>query len=268
MFKITLDPKRLTDMFKKALISGDSDSAFIRFTPTEAIAHISQGTYGTYGVYPTTYFSEYVCDANTEIKITKQFVKNLDELHIGSEQSVLIESDIPNNKLLIVAGGKRWNPSIPNPQNMKSVGVPESSIPVTDVEGIGFLPTKRQSTPIHFQAKIGCERLVIPNFPDVAISVLDKTMKLEWDMDGGAENDMKLDPLKVSVPRKMLEKDLVQQNGQLGFQKYNFNVNYLKSLLENFSGEITLTMFEKAVFITQQTKDVNMMCFLSTKKKE
>src|SRR5271157_6274896 len=126
MFKITLEPKRLLDMFKKSLMNGVSDSAFIRFTPKEAITHVSQGTYGTYGVYQPTYFSEYVCDIMTEIKVTKQFLKNLDELHIGSEQSVMVESDIPNNKLLFIAGGKRWTPSVPNPQNIKSIGVPES----------------------------------------------------------------------------------------------------------------------------------------------
>jgi hypothetical protein len=269
MFKITLEPKRLLDMFKKALMNGLSDSAFIRFTPQEAITNVSQGTYGTYGVYQPTYFSEYVCDAMTEIKITKQFIKNLDELYIGSEQSVTIESDIPNNKLQLVAGGKRWTSSIPNPQNIKSVGVAESSIPVTDVEGIGFLPAKRQSTPIHFQTKIGRERLVIPNFPDVSISVLDTSMKLEWEMDGHAEMNMNLDPQKVLVPRNHFETDTpITPEVPFNYQKYNFNVKLLKSLLESFAGEITITMFQKAIFITQQSKDINMMCFLATKKQD
>jgi hypothetical protein len=268
MFKITLEPKRLLDMFKKALMNGESDSAFIRFTPKEAITHISQGTYGTYGVYQPTYFTEYVCDANTEIKITKQFVKNLDELHIGSEQSVMVESDISNNKLTLIAGSSRWTPSIPNPQNMKAFGVLESTIPVSDVEGIGFLPTKRQSTPIQFQTKIGSERLMIPNFQDVAISVLDKTMKIEWDMDGHAERGMALDPIKVLVPRKKMETDMLPPDAVLDFQKYNFNVKFLAKLLDNFSGEMVITIFQKAMFLTQQTKDVNMMCFTAMKKKE
>jgi hypothetical protein len=255
-------------MFKNALMNGQSDSAFIRFSPKEVITHISQGTLGTYGVYQPTYFTEYVCDISTDIKITKQFVKNLDELHIGSESSVMVESDMSNNRLLLVAGGKRWTPAIPNPQNMKPLGVPESTVPVSDVEGIGFLPTKRQTTPIQFQVKIGTERLTIPNFQDVVISVLDKAMKIEWDMDGHAENDMKLDPLKVIVPRKQMETDVVPPNTPFDFQKYNFNVKYLISLLESFSGEITLTMFQKAMFLTQQSKDVNMMCFLATKRKE
>lgn len=256
-------------MFKKALMNGVSDSAFIRFTPKEAITYISQGTYGTYGVYQPSYFTEYICDENTEIKITKQFAKNLDELSIGSELSVLVESDIPNNKLTIISGGKRWTPLIPNPQNMKLIGVPESTVPVSDVESIGFLPTKRQSTPIHFQAKLGRERLVLPNFQDVSISILDKTMKLEWDMDGHAENNMNIDLIKVLVPRKKMETDIISV-GQTDtdFQKYNFNVKLLSGMLESFSGEIILTMFQKAIFITQQIKDVNMMCFLAIKKKE
>jgi hypothetical protein len=266
MFKITLEPKRLLDMFKKATMNGESDSAFIRFTPQEAITNVSQGTYGTYGVYKPTYFGEYVCDAMTEIKITKQFLKNLDELHIGSESSVTVESDIPNNKLQLIAGGNRWTPSIPNPQNIKSVGVAESTIPVADVENIGFLPTKRVNTPIQFQAKIGRERIIIPNFQDVVISILDNSMKLEWEMDGHAERDMKLDPQKVLVPRKQMETDIIPPDTQFGYQKYKFGVKYLKSLLESFDGEITITMFQKAMFITQQSKDVNMMCFLATNK--
>lgn len=268
MFKITLEPKRLTDMFNKALMNGISDSAFIRFTPKEAITHVSQGTLGTYGVYQPTYFTEYVCDNTTEIKITKPFVKNLEALRIESEQSVMVESDISNNKLQLIAGSKRWTPAIPNPQNIKSIGVPESTIPVSDIEGVGFLPTKRQSTPIQFQTKIGRERLTIPNFADVAISLLDTSMKIVWDMDGQAEIDMKLDPLKVLVPRKKMETDALPPDIPLEYQKYSFNVKYLASLLESFSGEITLTMFQKSVFITQQSKDVNMMCFLATKRKE
>ena len=267
MFKITLEPKRLLDMFKKATMNGESDSAFIRFTPQEAITHVSLGTYGTYGVYQPTYFSEYVCDAMTEIKITKQFLKNLDELHIGSEQSVTIESDITNNKLQLVAGSKRWTPSIPNPQNINSIGVPESTIPVSDVADVGFLPTKRQNTPIQFQTKIGRERLMIPNLQSVTISVLDKSMKIMWDMDGKAENDMKLDPQKVSIPRIHLDTDEpLSPDAKFDYQKYNFNVKFLASLLESFSGEITLTIFQKAMFITQQSKDVNMMCFTAFKK--
>lgn len=269
MFKITLEPKRLLDMFRKALMNGESESAFIRFTPQEAITNVSQGTYGTYGVYQPTYFTEYVCDTMTEIKITKQFVKNLDELHIGSETSVTIESDIPNNRLMLVSGSKRWTPTIPNPQNIKSVGVADSTIPVDNVENVGFLPIKREKTPIHFQTKIGRERLMIPNFSNLVISVVDNSMKIEWDMDGHAETDMNLDPLKVTVPRKHLETDApLTQEVPFDYQRYKFNEKFLSSLLESFAGEITITMFQKAIFITQQSKDVNMMCFLATKKQD
>lgn len=251
MFKIKLETRVMLDILRKSVLNNMLGGAVVRFTEKGLITSSSFGTYGCYAEYTPAKFEEYLVDYTTDIRVNQAFIKNVEEMGFPSDEICQVESDIPNNRLLIVAGTKTWQPNIPNPA-IETIGLSDSGILLTSVEGVGYLPiTKR---PPLFQAKMSADKLAIPRSGDfITFLPNDKTLRLSWDMDGPAEDQIPLIPENISLPYVPTDK--------AGF---TFHLSYLKNILSNLSGEITITIYERSIVFNQITADMKLVYFIAT----
>jgi hypothetical protein len=256
MFKIVGDPKRIVDLFRKALLGDLFVGSLLRFNKDEIVTSAYYGMYGAYATYKPAFFKEYICDGATDLELTKVFVKNFAEQGFPSYESCSVESDMVNNRLLIVAGGLRWFPNVSNP-NVDTVGFNDSKLPMIFTDGVGYLPVNLKKQPIHFQAKINISKLNIPKAGEfLYLKPTDKMLMLEWDLDGNAELDIPLTPEAVSVPHAVTVTD--------GKDKYKFHLSYFKDILSNFGGEVTMTVYERAIFFNSVSPEKTLTYFLAT----
>jgi hypothetical protein len=251
MFKIKLETRVMLDILRKSVMNDMLGGAVLRFTEKGLITSSSFGTYGCYTEYVPAKFEEYLVDYTTDIRINQDFIKNFEEMAFQSNKICQIESDIPNNKLSIEEGTRKWKPKISNVA-VETIGLADSSILLIPIEGIGYLPnTKRQPL---YQAKILVEKMILPrggNF--ISILPNDKTIKISWDMDGSAEDQIEIIPENISLPYVPTDR--------IGF---TFHLSYLQNILSSLSGEIAMTIYEKSIVFNQVTADMKLTYFIST----
>jgi len=253
MNKVTVEPKRLVELFRRALMNATIDGALIRFTPSGVIATVTKGTYGAFGTYRPTYFKTYEIAEDVDIKVTPIFLKNLESLKMNNVETCSVGFDLPNNRLLFEVGGDKWSAILPNP-DIKTLGIDERKN-IKDVPGVGLLATSVADNP-QFQAILSVDKMGTPKAERVTLSLNDKTMLLKWDMDGDATRDMQLETSKVRVPRKIITPE--------DKQNYTFHMQYVIDILANFVGEIVITVAETAMFVTQVSTDMSLMYFVAT----
>jgi len=258
MFSFEIDPKRLIEMFRKALMNNELKvGAVLRFTPTGVVTSSFALTYGAYGVYNTSYFKSYKCDMNTDIKITPIFLKNLEDMQFTTESSCKVELDISGTDLKIDAGGRHWSPILPK-LKIETVGFEDSKLILSYKDNIGYLPMSKTNMdiPIHFQCKIDTSVLDLPKTVKVNAFLVNKLMTMKWDLDGPAEQIVNISENKVIVPRVLSQPE--DKN------VYGLTIPYMSSILTCLAGEINLTFYEKVLFITQVTPDTILTYFMST----
>jgi len=251
MFKIVSETRVILDVMRKSVMNDLLSGSVARFTSKGLITSSSFGTYGCFADYKPEHFNEFLVDVQTDMCINQLLLKNFEEMGFMSDVPCQIESDLANNRLLVVSGSKRWMPNLSN-ANVETVGFPDSGIKLSLVEGIGYLPVTAR--PIMFQAKVNTDKLSIPRSGDfLAFYPLDKTLRLKWDMDGPAEMDVPLAPENVSVPHVSKEKEF-----------YTFHQSYIKKILANLKGDITITFYEKSIIFNQVSPSVSLMYFIAT----
>ena len=251
MFKIKLETRVMLDILRKSVLNNMLGGAVVRFTEKGLITSSSFGTYGCFAEYTPAKFEEYLVDYTTDIRVNQAFIKNFEEMAFQSDEICQIESDLPNNRLIIVGGTRRWQPNIPNPA-VETIGLADSGILLMPVENVGYLPnTKRQPV---YQAKILVDKMILPRSGDfITILPNDKTLKFSWDMDGLAEDSIEVIPENISIPYVPTDK--------AGF---TFHLSYLKNILSNLSGEITITIYERSIVFNQVTADMKLVYFIAT----
>jgi len=248
MTKIVSEPKKLMDLVRRALVNGQLEAAIFSFSPSGLSTKATKaGTFGGYTTYHSPFFKEYVCEQPVEIKLTKNFLANLESLRFGSEDQISVEIDLPNNRLNILAGKREYHPVLSNPD------VQLLSFPFSERPGIGMLPTDT-TKPIHFQAKVVADVLGTPKVDKVSYHTVGIELTLELDKDGPYKQT--ITPSSVLIPRKVTGPDEKTT--------YTFFVEHMTDILACFVGEVIITMYERVIFITQPDKDQSLMFFTAT----
>ena len=251
MFKIKAETRVILSLLRKSVLNNLLGGAVVRFGEKGVITSSSFGTYGCFVEYTPAHFEEYLIDYTTDIRVNQSFIKNVEEMGFQSDEICQIESDLPNNRLLIVSGNKRWQPNIPNPA-IETIGLSDSGILLTAVEGVGYLPNTKR--PPLFQVRLNAEKISIPRSGDfITFYPQEKSLKLSWDMDGPAEVEIPLIPEEISLAYVPTDK--------AGF---TFHLSYLKSILSNLSGEITMTIYERSIVFNQVTANMKSVYFIAT----
>jgi hypothetical protein len=251
MFKILVETRSILDILRKSIMTNLLSGAVVRLTEKGMITTSSFGTYGCFAEYKPEHFGKFLVDEQTDFCVTPVLVGNFEGMGFSSDEQCNIESDMPNNRLLVSAGSKRWMPNIPNP-TIDTVGLPDSSIRLAPVDGVGYLPVTIR--PILFQTKINVDKLALPrNAEYVSLNPSEKTLKLTWDMDGPAEMDIPLVPEDVSTPHTNTEKTI-----------YTFHLSYLKNILAGLKGDITMTLYERSIVFNQIAPTYTLLYFIAT----
>lgn len=243
IIKFSTEPKRLIDMIRKALINGKQlDSVSGLFSPTGVVfSDLSKGVIGCECAYPPSYFKSYDVDEEKEILFKKDLLDALSKLGFGAEDVATLDVDEEKNCFHIVAGGKRWDPTLSE--------VSDTRVPFErhEVTGIGVLPTD-ESKPVVAQFVIGVDKLKTPDVEKVTLRINnDRTLSVELDLIG-----------------PFAEKFTPTQVRTMNAGAHTTFVNMLSDILANFVGEVWLTIYEKFIFVTQLSEDSSLMYLTST----
>jgi len=256
MIKFEIDPKRLIDMIRMGLINGILNEVCATFTPTEVVlSDISKGTLGSYGKFNKTYFKSYEVDVpNQKIILKKELIAGLTDLRFTTEDSILVNMDIENNKINFLSpSGKKWDTNMSTEINTKVI-----SFGLEYVAGVGILPSDKTRIK-NYQTKIPVKLLTdnLAKVEKVTLVPKETDVLVKMSYNGDYEGKMSLKSEDITIPSDPTKP-----------KEYTVFIEYLNSILANFSGNIYMTLYDLAMIVTQdytkETPDYTLMYFCAT----
>ena len=176
------------------------------------------------------------------IAFNQKTIEGLESLRFPGEESISFGIDSIHKQMLFKGpSGKKWDPPL--------LGLPGTMITfgLQHVPGVGVIPSD-QTRPIYIQFAIPIDRLILVKVDKLTIKVLGGKLTLSGiHLDGPFE-----DPLEPTR-RMVMDND---------FSATVFT-EYLQNILSTMVGEVVFTIYEKMLFITQETNDYTYTHYVS-----
>jgi len=259
MMKISLGPKRFSDMLRKALINSKGIDAISGIVSPSGISFsdISKGVLGTRCDFSRSYFEHgYEVDEEYEVIFTKDLLDGFTNLKFGSEDKVQVVVDKENNCFHITGGTKSWDPKFKEfklqQENETKLNYNQCEhrigFGLTESPGIGLLATDtREGKKPLAQFTIGAAKLSVPDVEKATIRIgEDGVITTELDYSGPFSEDLTPTQTRIMTPGA-----------------WTLFVEMLSNILGNFSGDIWVTIYSQAVFFTKIEDDYSLMYFMA-----
>jgi len=259
MIKISLGPKRFSDMLRKALINNKGIESVSGIISPSGISFsdISKGVLGTRCDFNRSYFEHgYDVDEEYEVIFTKDLLDGFSNLRFGSEDKVQVVVDKEKECFHITGGTKSWDPKFKEyklqqeDETKANYGQSEDRIGfgLTESPGIGFLTTdKREGKQALAQFSISAQKLSVPDVEKVTIRIgEDGSINTELDYAGPFSET--LTPTQTRL---------------MTAGAWTVFVEMLKNILGNFTGDIWVTIYAQAIFFTKVEEDYSLMYMMA-----
>jgi len=257
MIKVSLGPKRFSDMLRKVLINNKGIESISGIISPSGVSFsdTSKGVMGTQCHFSRRYFEHgYEVDEEYEVLFTKAILDGFTDLRFGTEDKVALVLDKENNCFHVTGGTKKWDPKFTEfklqqeQESKPNYNQYEHRIGfgLTESPGVGFLPTD-MSRPIFGQFSISAQKLSVPDVEKATIRIGEgNTIIAELDYTGPFSETL--------VPLQMRS---------MTPGAWTLFVGMLKDILANFPGELWVTIYEKVVFFTKVEDDYSLMYFMA-----
>lgn len=247
MLKFSVEPKRLQEMIRKALMNDSFPNAIATFSPTGVeVGDSSLRTKGSFCTFTPQYFKTYEVDEEHDVVFNHALLEGLSALRFSTEEEVTVEVDFEGKKFLIASNkGFDWRPNLSEETGQKP------SFGKEMVAGIGYLPNDpREDRQLRNQFATSVDSLATPKVEQASLRIVDRALTLELDYSGPFKRPITLESSKVrKIDVNMLSTVFVED---------------LTNVLANFQGDMWVNMYDKALFFTQVTTDFTMMFFIGT----